>query len=77
MYLDKQCSFCLKIYITGAFRYNNYVRITYKERECVMPQISPITDLRNTNDIPDACHATKETLASLRRKQFYEGRILK
>lgn len=27
-----------------------------------MPQIRPITDLRNTNDISDACHATKEPI---------------
>lgn len=25
-----------------------------------MPQIRPITDLRNTNEISDICHATKE-----------------
>lgn len=27
-----------------------------------MPQIRPITDLRNTNDISDACHASKEPI---------------
>ena len=27
-----------------------------------MPQIRPITDLRNTNDISDACHAAKEPI---------------
>ena len=27
-----------------------------------MPQIRPITDLRNTNDISDACHAVKEPI---------------
>jgi prevent-host-death family protein len=27
-----------------------------------MPQIRPITDLRNTNDISEACHATKEPI---------------
>lgn len=27
-----------------------------------MPQIRPITDLRNTNEISDACHATKEPI---------------
>lgn len=25
-----------------------------------MPQIKPITDLRNTNDTPDECHTVKE-----------------
>ncbi len=27
-----------------------------------MPQIRPITDLRNTNDISDVCHAAKEPI---------------
>ncbi len=27
-----------------------------------MPQIRPITDLRNTNDISDACHASNEPI---------------
>ena len=27
-----------------------------------MPQIRPITDLRNTNDISDACHAVNEPI---------------
>ena len=27
-----------------------------------MPQIRSITDLRNTNDISDACHAVKEPI---------------
>lgn len=27
-----------------------------------MPQIRPITDLRNTNEISDICHATREPL---------------
>ena len=27
-----------------------------------MPQIRPITDLRNTNEISDLCHATKEPI---------------
>jgi prevent-host-death family protein len=27
-----------------------------------MPQIRPITDLRNTNEISDICHARKEPL---------------
>ncbi|MBA4698422.1 MAG: type II toxin-antitoxin system Phd/YefM family antitoxin [Ruminococcus sp.] len=27
-----------------------------------MPQIRPITDLRNTNEISDACHATSEPI---------------
>lgn len=27
-----------------------------------MPQIIPITDLRNTNSISDACHAKKEPI---------------
>ncbi len=27
-----------------------------------MPQIRPITDLRNTNEISDACHSTKEPI---------------
>ena len=27
-----------------------------------MPQIRPITDLRNTNEISDACHATEEPI---------------
>ena len=41
----------------------NYVRIMYKESEVYfMPQIRPITDLRNTNDISDACHAVKEPI---------------
>ena len=41
----------------------NYAKIMYKEREgYFMPQIRPITDLRNTNDISDACHAVKEPI---------------
>ena len=43
----------------------NYFRIMYKERRSevyFMPQIRPITDLRNTNDISDACHAVKEPI---------------
>lgn len=28
----------------------------------MMPQIRPITDLRNTNEISDACHAVKEPI---------------
>ena len=41
----------------------NYVRIMCKESEVhFMPQIRPITDLRNTNDISDACHAVKEPI---------------
>lgn len=31
-----------------------------------MPQIRPITDLRNTNDISDACHAVKESILLLK-----------
>ena len=27
-----------------------------------MPQIRPITDLRNTNEISDVCHAVKEPI---------------
>lgn len=27
-----------------------------------MPQIRPITDLRNTNEISDACHTSKEPI---------------
>ena len=27
-----------------------------------MPMIRPITDLRNTNEISDVCHATKEPI---------------
>lgn len=27
-----------------------------------MPQIRPITDLRNTNEISDACHAAQEPI---------------
>ncbi len=27
-----------------------------------MPQIRPITDLRNTNEISDLCHSTKEPI---------------
>jgi prevent-host-death family protein len=27
-----------------------------------MPQIRPITDLRNTNEISDVCHKTKEPI---------------
>ncbi len=27
-----------------------------------MPQIRPITDLRNTNEISEACHSTKEPI---------------
>ena len=35
----------------------------YKEKEVYfMPQIRPITDLRNTNDISDACHTVKEPI---------------
>lgn len=35
----------------------------YQESEVYfMPQIRPITDLRNTNDISDACHMAKEPI---------------
>ena len=29
---------------------------------CLMPQIRPITDLRNTNEISDLCHAKNEPI---------------
>ena len=32
----------------------------YTEGGAIMPQIRPITDLRNTNEISDICHAKKE-----------------
>ena len=33
----------------------------YKRKEmCNIPQIRPITDLRNTNEISDICHARRE-----------------
>jgi prevent-host-death family protein len=32
----------------------------YMEGGALMPQIRPITDLRNTNEISDICHAKKE-----------------
>jgi prevent-host-death family protein len=31
-----------------------------KKGGCDMPQIRPITDLRNTSEISDACHARRE-----------------
>ena len=31
-----------------------------------MPQIRPITDLRNTNEISDICHARRERYSSRR-----------
>jgi prevent-host-death family protein len=34
----------------------------YKERSGDMPQIRPITDLRNTNEISELCHAKKEPI---------------
>lgn len=34
----------------------------YREEACNMPQIRPITDLRNTNEISEICHAKKEPL---------------
>lgn len=39
---------------------HNYDRILHKEGTLFMPQIRPITDLRNTNEISDARHAVKE-----------------
>lgn len=32
----------------------------YKQGGDIMPQIRPITDLRNTNEISDLCHAKRE-----------------
>lgn len=32
----------------------------YKERRCEMPEIRPIRDLRNTNEISEICHTRKE-----------------
>ena len=34
----------------------------YKKGGCTMPQIRPITDLRNTTEISEICHAKKEPL---------------
>ena len=34
----------------------------HRKRGAYMPQIRPITDLRNTNDISDVCHAAKEPI---------------
>lgn len=41
---------------------HNSVIIIYKTRKetLKMPQIRPITDLRNTNEISEICHAKKE-----------------
>lgn len=36
--------------------------IRQNKEDVFMPQIRPITDLRNTNEISDACHATKEPI---------------
>lgn len=38
---------------------HNYAIIMYKGGDD-MPQIRPITDLRNTNEISDLCHARRE-----------------
>jgi prevent-host-death family protein len=38
------------------------VLYTKQEEVHSMPQIRPITDLRNTNEISDACHAAKEPI---------------
>jgi prevent-host-death family protein len=35
--------------------------ITSEERDC-MPQIRPITDLRNTSEISDLCHSKTEPI---------------
>lgn len=32
----------------------------YKQGGAIMPQIRPITDLRNTNEISEICHSKKE-----------------
>jgi prevent-host-death family protein len=34
----------------------------YMKGDVIMPQIRPITDLRNTNEISDLCHAKKEPI---------------
>lgn len=40
--------------------HNNAI-IKYKDKGgVIMPQIRPITDLRNTNEISEICHAKKE-----------------
>ena len=36
--------------------------MVYKKGGCTMPQIRPITDLRNTTEISEICHAKKEPL---------------
>lgn len=36
--------------------------IMYRKVVLTMPQIRPITDLRNTNEISELCHAKKEPL---------------
>ena len=42
---------------------HNYDIIMYKLKGAVvMPQIRPITDLRNTNEISEACHSVKEPI---------------
>jgi len=48
-------------FTTALKNVHNYDGILYKEGGVLfMPQIRPITDLRNTNEISDACHAVKE-----------------
>lgn len=37
----------------------DYVMMVWKRR-CNMPQIRPITDLRNTNEISEICHTKRE-----------------
>lgn len=39
---------------------HNYDIIAYRKELYIMPQIRPVTDLRNTNEISELCHARKE-----------------
>lgn len=48
--------------ITALCFVHNSVIITHKKGEYNMPQIRPITDLRNTTEISELCHARCEPL---------------
>lgn len=44
----------------------NYAIIMYLEEDSFMPQIRPTTDLRNTTEISELCHAKREPLLTTR-----------
>ena len=51
-----------EIYINLLQNVQNYVIIKCRKEAEIMPQIRPITDLRNTNEISEICHAKNEPL---------------